>query len=341
MPSPDKTTTTTETPWNIGALENVTKLAGDLHSKGAILPYGGKPLSGLNGLTRQGLNMTKGLARQGVPGLDQATAYNTNLMANGGYTPEMRQSRAAFDPFATSADGLLGSQRGVADYLNPFANGSMQEDPRLQAQLDINAQRASNAAATKYGGGRYGSAAIGHHSGNAVAEANNATMLQSNENARTRQLQASGMLQQLYDTGAAQKMQGGAAQAGIDTGARGAAMQAGSMLPMLNELRYDPATRIAGVGDFIQGRLQTQRDAKVDQINANREANWKHLDRYRAVVQGLAPFGSTKQSTAPGASRAQGLLGGAMAGAGMGSKILPGWGTGIGAGIGGLLGIMG
>src|SRR5690606_9261467 len=124
-------------------------------------------------------------------GMNQAAGLLGGYAANNGLTADMRNNINMLNSYAAN-NGVTGDIRKTADYLTPFASGKFQEDPRLQRQLDINADRAANATATRFGGGRYGSAAIGNAMGSAVADANNATMLQSNENARTRQLQATG-----------------------------------------------------------------------------------------------------------------------------------------------------
>jgi hypothetical protein len=189
----------------------------------------------------------------------------------------------------------------TAGYLTPFANGSMQEDPRLQEMLDYNTNQAANATATRMGGGRYGSAAIGNAFGSAIGAANNSTMLQANENARSRQLQASGLLGQMYQQGANN------------------AFQAGAMLPGLNNLRYDGMSRLAGVGDFFDTRNQQQADM-------TRNNGWDQLGKYNSVVQGNGALG--RSSTTPGPSAAQSILGGAATGA----ALLGPWGA-IGGGL--------
>lgn len=250
-------------------------------------------LQPLNNYSTEALNMTANLARQPVQGLGSAFGYTDGLLKSGGMTPEMQQA---------------------AGFLQPFASGQYQEDPRLVQMLNTNATRAADAAATRFGGGRYGSAAIGNGVGTAVADANNATMLQSNENARSRQLQATGLLGQLGDSAA------------------GNAMQASAMLPALNNLQYDGASRLAGVGDFFQQRAQT---------NADYKRNYKNdaLAAYAGLAGGMGNLGGTTVTTTPkqSPSLAQGILGGAASGAAIGSKI-PGIGGGWGALAGGILG---
>jgi hypothetical protein len=111
---------------------------------------------------------------------------------------------------------------------------------------------------------------------------------------------------------------------------------------MLNELRYDGASRMAGVGDYFQNRAQADRDNQIANYTGNQTAPWEQLARYASVVNGQAPFFGTQQKTVPNqrGSTAQRLIGGATAGAGMGSMFGP-WGTGLGAIGGGLMGLWG
>lgn len=256
--------------------------------------FGGLGRPKLNRLNRDITNsfsQTRRLAGAGVPNLDQMYATQQGLLANGGMTGTMQDS---------------------VGYLTNFANGSYQEDPRLKAAIAEREKRAMNGAATQFGGGRYGSAGIGQGMGSAMATAGNDLMLQSNENSRNRQLQAAGQIGQLGTAGA-QNMN-----------------TVMAMSPMMNELRYDGASRLAGMGDFLQNRQQ----GRTDQLRnyPQQDMNW-----YGGILGGLGGQGSTTVTRTPGPSAAQSILGGAAMGAGIGGKI-PGIGAGWGAAAGGILG---
>lgn len=312
MPNPkQKTETTTTSPYGPAepAIEGIIGAGTDWFngSKGMQAP--------MNAYTRQAMDMTRGLAGQPVAGLDQANQYNTNLISNGGWTDDLRQT----------AGGIQGAMTQANDYYTPFASGQYQEDPRLQAQLDINAKRALNGGATMFGGGRYGSAAIGQGIGSAVADANNGVMLQNNENARNRQLQAIG-------ANAGIQLQGGGLLGQMGEGARSSALQSVSQLPMLNNLGYSGAERMAGLGDYFQSRSQERQDLP-----------FARLGQYAGLIGQMGGMGGTV--TKPkGATSAQGAIGGAFAGGGLGAELgkavpsIGGWGTAIGALGGGLLG---
>lgn len=269
----DKTQTSTSAPWDAVQpyLQTIASSADRMWRNGA-----GKPpqLADVNGYTKEAFRDTANIAHGGVPGLGDAFNF-TGSMLTGQGTP-------------------------AADALSQFAGGQFQEDPRLQQMLDTNAGRAANAAATRFGGGRYGSAAIGQGVGQAVADANNATMLQANENARNRQLSAAGTLGSL-------------------------GMQSAAMLPTLNNLQYDPASRLAGIGDFWQQRAQQRLDNK-------RNYRRDDLSYYASILNGMGGLGGTKTMTTPGPSTAQRVLGGAATG---GALLGP-----LGAVGGGLLGLL-
>jgi hypothetical protein len=266
--SNDKTSTVT--PYGAPFIDYGNQQAQNLYKQGVKSP---PTLAPVSKYTTQAMNGTVNLANQGVRGLD--------------------------DAYGLLGSFMTGQGSPAADSLSQFASGQYQEDPRLQQMLDTNADRAANAAATRFGGGRYGSAAIGNGVGSAVADANNATMLQSNENARNRQLSAAGTL-------------------------GGLGMQSAAMLPTMNNLSYDPMSRIAGVGDFYDTRAQTALDMK-------RNNGWDQLGKYNAIVQGNGALG--RSTTTPGPSAAQSILGGAATG----GALLGPWG----AVAGGLLGAFG
>lgn len=254
------------------------------------------PLAPMNAYTKDALNQTRALAGKPVAGLDQAQQFTSDLIGKGGWTDDLRQ---------------------VQNYLNPFASGQYQNDPLLAKVIAEREGRAMNGAATQFGGGRYGSTAIGLGMGRAMSSAGDELMLQSNENTRNRQLTATGLLGQLGE------------------GARGAAMQGVSQLPMLHDLGFSNAERLAGVGDYYQGRAQARHDWPLEKNK-----------QFAGLLGSYGGMGSTTTAPAKG-STAQSAIGGAALGAGVGAGLgeafpkIGGWGTAIGGLGGGLLGLLG
>ncbi|MDG2570838.1 hypothetical protein P7L87_25130 [Vibrio parahaemolyticus] len=247
------------------------------------------------------------------------------MLSNGGMTPGMSEAAGILGGYAAN-NGMTPDLQQAAGYLTPFANGSYQEDPRLERQLDINADRAANAGATRFGGGRYGSAAIGAGIGNAVADANNGIMLQSNENARNRQLQASGILGDMYQGAANRGVSAAGAMGSLYSQGADNMSTAAALAPAFNTLRYDSASRMAGVGDVRHQYAQSKYDAPFDR-----------LAQMAGYITPIAGMGKVVNSTKDGPSAAQGILGGAFTGGKIGSAFGP-WGTAAGVVGGGILG---
>lgn len=115
-------------------------------------------------------------------------------------------------------------------------------------------------------------------------------------------------------------------------------MQQG-MVPFANQLANQDYTDIAqqaNVGQTVEdlsGRLMQDQAGRWDFAQ---NAPGMNLDQYLSRLTGGYPGSST--STPTYRNRAAGGLGGALAGAQLGSQIYPGWGTLIGAVGGGLLG---
>lgn len=235
----------------------------------------------LSSYTKNSFDTTRGLANEGVPNLDQLYATQSGILGNGGYTSQMTDA-------ANYYKGVIDAQPG--------------QNPYLQSMLNTNADRAANAAATRFGRG-YGSNAIGSGVGNAVASANNGILAQEYENDQNRRLSAMNAL-------------GSLAQAGAGNMATWGSMSSG-----LNDLRYDGASRMAGIGDYIQNRNQNRYDQRANFPKQN--IGW-----YTNILGGMGNQGSTQISRTPGPSAAQSILGGAATG---GAMFGP-WGA-VGGGI--------
>lgn len=277
----------------------------------------GKATGTMPGQTRNALKQTRTLANQPIPGLAQAQGFTNDLLSNGGWTPDLRTVQNQYQGVVNNG-GWTDDLRKTQGYLDNFANGSYTEDPRLTSMLDTNARRAANAGATMFGNGRYGSAGIGMGIGDSVSRANNETIYASNESARNRQLQASGMLGDLGNTAANRSMAANAGLGQLGEGARQAGMQGTTLIPSLNDLRYDGAERLAGIGDYMNN------------WNNNTD-DWNATSNYINALQGLGGMRTAQQTKGSEGSSAQKAIGMASAGVGLGSKILEAFGgTGLG-----------
>lgn len=109
-----------------------------------------------------------------------------------------------------------------------------------------------------------------------------------------------------------------------------AAQMAPQMASEMQRLQLQPADIMRQIG-------QEQRQVDEQQ----RMAEWDNLQRLAQMAQGVGGMGG--QTVQPGPtqpSTGQRALGGAATGAGIGTQIAPGWGTAIGAGVGGLGGAL-
>lgn len=95
----------------------------------------------------------------------------------------------------------------------------------------------------------------------------------------------------------------------------------------------------AQVGQTMQAQ---QQETRYQNAVAQQQAGWNNLNNY-ANLAGKIGMGLQSQTTTGGQggpSQGASALGGAAAGAAMGSQIMPGWGTAAGAVIGGVSGWM-
>ena len=104
---------------------------------------------------------------------------------------------------------------------------------------------------------------------------------------------------------------------------------AGSYSATLADLMQAPTTLYSQVGNA--------QDAYADAVNAAPAAN---LINYSEIIRSMLPGTNSATTTSGGGtSRTKSALGGAASGAAMGSMFGP-WGTAIGAGVGGLAGLL-
>jgi hypothetical protein len=117
---------------------------------------------------------------------------------------------------------------------------------------------------------------------------------------------------------------------------------AAQLIPTLDEARYANIAHQMDMGNVQRNYEQALIDQNVKRWNAEQARDWEQLARWNAIVGGAGGLGGTQVTTSPGAtqpSTMQRVLGGGLAGAGMGSMFGP-MGAGVGALGGGLLGLL-
>jgi hypothetical protein len=131
------------------------------------------------------------------------------------------------------------------------------------------------------------------------------------------------------------------AQQFADQQALDAAKAAGYTLPGLQETPFSGARRQLQVGGLYDERAQAELDESISRALFNQGADNRLLDQYAQIISGGPVFSTgtaTGTSSGGGVSQGASRLGGAATGAYLGSQVYPGWGTAIGAILGGIAG---
>lgn len=255
-----------------------------------------------------------GLGYQPYTGQTTADLYNPFNLAGMNNAYNLASSEPQGSANLQSARGYLGNMvtnQGLSDPLRTMASTlAGQQNPYLQGVIDQQMAKANSAMS---GAGRYGS---GSHDA-AIAQAIAPTLAQD-------YMQRQGMAANIYGEGL--QRAGAAAQ----------------LTPTLDEARYTGAAHLLDVGNLRRQYDQAALDAQMKTYNAAQAWPWEQVARLNAIASGSGGLGGTQVTSSPGPtqpSTLQRVLGGALAGGGMGSMFGP---VGMGAGAigGGLLGMM-
>ena len=296
----------------------------------------------------QQTNQTKDPWAPTQPYLENALAGAQSLYSNQlGYQPYTGQTVADLNPIMNQAigqlnqqyTGNLGGTPGITDAraagdalirnqgLSPDLQALLQsaqgdQNPYLQNILNTNNRQIGDRInSSMSGAGRYGS---GQHTDvmtRALAESADPILAQ--DYARRQQEQQS-------------ILEGGQQRMG----------QWAQLMPGLDEASYAPAQGLLALGQFQQERDQTALNNQI-QLYQNQQAYpWEQLARFNAIAGGAGALGGSTTGTSVTntpinqPSTIQRLLGGGLAGAGLGSTFGGPVGAGVGALGGGLLGLI-
>lgn len=268
--------------------------------------------------------------------------------ALGGYlTGSLGQDRIDLAPAVGGAQGLIGGLGAGQQSLMGLAGGGA--NPYLDAQFDAASrglgrqfqQNVLPGIAAQFGaGGRTGSGAhqqaLGtaqQQFGTAIGDLGANIYGRAYETDANRRLQAAQALQAggLGGVGALGDLYGGVSQD---------MARAGALTPMSTALDYQNIDRLMGVGQQVRGLGQEQLQAERDRYNYYQGAPYQQLGAYADLLRG-SPQGGRQTTTGNlgGPSRGQAALGGALAGAGIGSSFSP-FGALLGGGLGALGGLL-
>lgn len=112
--------------------------------------------------------------------------------------------------------------------------------------------------------------------------------------------------------------------------------QGAALLPSLQGIQTAPAATVSAVGDVQRGMDQARLNERVGNFAFD---NYGELLKSKEILAalGMIPGGGSQVTGQPGFNPVTQGLGGALAGAQLGSMIMPGFGTAVGGGMGALL----
>lgn len=329
-------------------LERAMSDAAALYRQGKFQadPYQGQRVAGFNQEQMQGQEqmLRAADAARGIVG-DVTDRYGNFLGGAGDWVSEISPSGAV---------RTVGDQGSVRDVTT---GGQMNLDAVAQGALrDVIPAVNSSFANSGMTGSDLHADTLGRSAANAVAE----RMFAANEAMQNRQLQAQGMNQSadaqnagfgfqragMNQAADAQNigfgLQAGAANQGAQAQNYQNALAAFGLAPQILGIQGVPAQMTAGVGDAIQAQRQRDIAASMEKYYEAQGAPLQALQNYSNLLLGYGGQGNVASGSQSGGGPSRGMsaLGGAASGAAMGTMIMPGWGTAIGAGAGGLLGLL-
>lgn len=304
-------TTQTRDPWSVAQPYLTNAMAAAQNNYNANVgyqPYTGQTTADINPLESQALSTGTGIASSqlgGSPGVTAGQSFLQGLVQNQGLNQ--------------------GLQNAAGQYGTLYNEASTQQNPYLQAILETSNRRIGDRInASMSGAGRYGSGQHTDVMARALAES------------------ADPILAQDYQARQQQRMAATGAQADIYGQGLQRAGQATQLIPTLDQAQYAGADRLMAYGNFQRAQTQAQLDAALKTYNAQQAYPWEQLARFNAIAGQAGGLGGTTVTATPlqQPSTLQAMLGGGLAGAGLGSTFGPA-GAGAGALGGGLLGLLG
>ena len=335
-----ETTTSIQRPWDVQAqhLRNIFDRAGMLAGQPAPGYFPGQTFAGFAPQQEAAMGLTQQRAMGGSPyeqgfqnyltqtfaqpqiGL-QGSEATANLLQGGagaGQAGLMSMAGGGANPYLDAMYG--GAARGLT---TQFQEATM---PGIQAAFGAGGRTGSGAHQQALGTAQQ---QLGTSLGDLAANIYGGAY----ESDAQRRLQASQSLQAgaLGGVGAIGDLYGAVDQAQA---------RAGGLSPVAQGMEYQNLDRLYGVGQNVQDLANQQIQDQMARYQYYTEAPWQQLGRYHNLVGGQG-YGGTTTVTGPnqGPSRGQAAFGGAATGAGIGSAFGP-WGTAIGAGLGGLGGLI-
>lgn len=293
--------------------------------------FPGSTVVGFSGDTNSAINMQRERAKYGTQVDAKAKSQVQNTLS-GNYL----ENQPGMQQLYQIGSGQYLSSDPANQYLQSFASGEQLEgNPYADAMFQRMADKMHRGVAAQFtGSGRYGSGA--HQRLLQEGIGNLATDFYGNiyETERQRQMDAIQGISDAYGRERGLQQEALGKMGDQFQTERGRQMQALQLAPSIANQDYVDIDRLAAVGR-MQEELEADKLAeRIDRFNFYEQNPYTRLAEYNAILQGYGGMGSTQ--VAPSANRFSRGVGGALGGAAVGSMIVPGIGTAIGAGIGGL-----
>lgn len=304
--------------WQIPYLQQGLQYSQNLLNAGAPQYYPGQTVTPFSQATEQAMQGIQQRAQAGTPGIAQGQQYVANQLSQ----PVQSQFGQAQNPYASGANPFGGAsnpyldqtfQRAAQQTQGQLASEYARAGRNIQASQQPRSEQLNSLATSIYGGAYDAERnRMANYAGQQLGIG--AT---GYENAQSRQL--SDLQSQRANN-----------------------LSALSAIPSLQQSGYYDWQQLANVGaaqEALTGRYQ--QDAQ-NRWNYEQQAPGANLDAYLARINGVRGGEQSSQTTPYYSSTGGNVLGGALAGAGLGGALNLGGNSNLYlAGLGGLLGLMG
>jgi hypothetical protein len=289
-------------------------------------PYMGQVIADISPYTAQGWDRVRaGIdATGGAAGPTEAMGLARGMVANEGIST---READVLSRMGVGQQGNVGQ-----NYVDLYNEASGAENPYLKDIMAGMEHRIGDKINSSFSGsGRYGSGQYTDVMSRALSEAEAPVLAQDYARRQAQRMGATeglgktfGQMQNAYESGL------------------GRAGQWAQAMPGFMEAAQMPGRQYLAMGEYDQNRQQQQLDEQRKLYNAQQSYPWEQLFRESAILSGAGGLGGT---TITGNSQAQPsmwqkILGGGLAGGGLGSSFGP-MGAGVGAlggaALGGLL----
>lgn len=311
--------------------QQILNAGGELYNRGTQNYYPNQTVVPFSNQTQSGMNYLQQQAQQGAPNLQAANDSAGRALS--GWNPAM--------PYAANAAAGGLSNNPANQALSQYGTGNNQYAQGLfnQASQDVgNAVNAQFAQAGRYGGNAAHTGEMYRQQGNLY----NQMMTPLAEAERNRGLTAQQTMGSLYDSGQNRALQGADLFGSMYSQGNTDAMRQQGLMGSLYSYGQMPGQAMLDIGGMYEGQAQNYINDDRARYEYQSQAPWGNLERYAGLMGALpSTQNSTQNNQVPGPNRLMTTAGGAMSGAAMGTSIMPGWGTAIGAIAGGLYGAVG